>query len=195
MNKVDTVDEFIARFPERKSGLELLRSIALSTGMEEGIKWGAPIYMVNGKNVIGVLAFKKYIGVWFHQGALLKDEAGVLINAQDGVTQALRQWRFEKDEELQPDLLKAYMLEAIANEKAGKRIKPVKKEILVPNELRQVLQSDAGLNERFQALTEYKRKEFAEYIATAKREATRLSRLEKCIPLIMEGIGLNDKYR
>lgn len=195
MIKINSVDEFISLFPERKKGLELLRSIALSTGMEEGVKWSAPIYMVKGKNVMGLLAFNEYIGIWFHQGCFLKDEANVLINAQEGVTKALRQWRFSTDAEIDPDLVKAYILEAIENELAGKRLKPEKKSIEMPKELTEALKADPDLNTHFHNFTEYKRKEFAEYIGSAKREATRVSRLQKCIPMIMEGVGLNDKYR
>ena len=58
----------------RQQELLKLRNILLSCGLEETVKWGAPTYTFAGKNVAGLASFKSYVGLWFHQGALLKDE-------------------------------------------------------------------------------------------------------------------------
>lgn len=195
MKKVSTVDEYIASHPAWQELLLHLRKLLRSTGMEEHIKWSAPVYSVEGKNVIGLGAFKEHAGIWFFQGALLSDPAGVLINAQEGKTQALRQWRFLPDDEVDDALVLAYVQEAIANQQAGKEIKPEKKELIIPEALEAAFAESATLREAFEALSLSKKREYAEHIASAKREDTRQKRLEKITPMILEGKGLHDKYR
>lgn len=190
-----TVDQFVAKKSEWKTALERLRSILLQTELEESIKWGSPVYSFGTKNVVGLGAFKSYVGLWFFQGVFLKDDAGVLENAQEGKTKALRQWRFSSAEEIEEELVKAYVDEAIANQKAGKELKPQKKKLEVPMELTAMFRQDEGLKAAFKELSPGKQKEYAEHIDSAKQEKTRLSRLEKAIPMIKDGVGLNDRYK
>ncbi len=196
MEKNKSVEEFISKKGEWKEALEKLRSIMLSTDFKETVKWGVPVYTINEKNVVGIGAFKSYVGIWFYQGVFLKDNHKKLINAQEGKTKGLRQWRINSVDEIDKTLVLQYIKEAIQNQKDGKEIKPEKsKDIEVPLELKNALQTNNHLKESLEGLTPFKRKEYIEYITTAKREATRLSRIEKIIPMIIEGIGLNDKYR
>ena len=196
MDRNKTVEEFISKKSERKEALKKLRSILSSTEMEETVKWGAPTYTVQGKNVVGLGAFKSYVGIWFFQGVFLKDADNVLINAQDGKTKGLRQWRFNSVDDINEDLVLQYVNEAIQNQKEGKEIKPEKsKKVEIPEELLSALKAEVTLKESFEKLTPFKQKEYAEYITTAKREVTKMSRLEKIKPMILEGIGLHDKYR
>ena len=176
--------------------LDLLFTIIRETELVEETKWGAPCFTIDGKNVLGVGGFKSYVGIWFHQGVFLKDPLKVLINASEGKTKALRQWRFQSKKEINPGQVKAYILEAIDNARAGKVIKPEKKKsVEMPSELKTVLAKDKKLQQNFTALTPFKQREYMEYIGDAKQEKTRLTRLEKSIVLINEGKGLNDKYR
>lgn len=196
MQRNKTVEEFISKYPEWKDELEILRKIMLSTEAEECVKWGMPSYTVNGKNVIGLGAFKSYVGIWFHQGVFLKDTQKVLVNAQDGKTKGMRQWRFTSKKEINKTLIKAYAIEAIENQKLGKVIKisPAKK--VQPSPLIiDALNKNKILKAAFEKLTPGKKREFYTYINDAKRESTKLSRLEKIKPLILKGIGLNDKYK
>jgi uncharacterized protein YdeI (YjbR/CyaY-like superfamily) len=190
-------DQFISRQDKWKSSLLLMRKILLEAGLEETIKWGLPVYISNGKNIIGIGSFKSYAGLWFFQGALLKDEKKKLINAQDGKTKALRQWRFESVREIesQKELIRSYIEEAILNQKQGKEIKAVreKKKVNSP-ELNHFLKSNIKLEKGFNSLTAAKQREYAEYIFEAKRSETKQRRLEKITPLIIAGQGLNDKY-
>jgi len=175
--------------------LDYLKTILLQTELVETTKWGGPTYTYNGKNVLGIGGFKSYVGIWFFNGIFLKDPHKVLVNAQEGVTKALRQWRFQSKAEMDEKLILQYVREAIANEKAGIHFKPEKKEALQSEYLQQQLAQDSNLQNAFSQFTPYKQKEFIEYIATAKQEKTKLSRFEKIKPLILAGIGLNDKYR
>jgi len=191
-----SVEEYLEANPQWEKELLSLISIARESGMDETIKWGAPTYSYKGKNIVGLGAFKSYVGLWFHQGALLKDPAKKLINAQEGTTKALRQWRFNSIEEIDNELIKSYIFEAIENQKQGKEIKSSSKGVAeIPRELMASIENDHKLKTKFKELSQFKQREYAEYITEAKREATKQSRLEKIIPMILEGIGLNDKYR
>lgn len=177
--------------------LAVLKSIIDKTELEEMTKWGGPVYTVNKKNVVGIGGFKSYVGIWFFNGVFLKDEKKVLVNANEGVTKALRQWRFESKEAILKNekFILHYINEAIANEKAGLAIKPEKKEEIVSALLNSEFKSDAKLKKAFENFTPYKQREFLEYVESAKQEKTKLTRIEKIKPLILDGIGLNDKYR
>ena len=196
MKRFKTVDDYIANSSNWQNALKKLREILLSTEMEETVKWGVPVYTVNGKNVVGLAAFKNYVGIWFYQGVFLKDTKKKLINAQEGKTKALRQWRFNSATEIDEDLVRVYVFEAIDNQKQGKEIKPAKnKELIIPPELSNVLEQNEALKDHFNQLSLSCKREYAEYVSEAKKEATKLRRIEKITPMIMDKIGLNDKYK
>ena len=196
MKRYDSVDDYIAGAEQFQEELKKLRKIMLSTPMEETVKWGAPCYVVNGINVVGIAAFKAYVGLWFHQGSMLSDPHGVLMNAQEGKTRGLRQWRFKNKKEILVGQIKPYVLEAIKLAEQGKAIKPQRnKPVVVPVELQSALTKKKKTAKAFEKLTPGKQREYAEYISDAKRDATKLSRIEKIIPMIEAGVGLNDKYK
>ncbi|MFM2214005.1 MAG: hypothetical protein RL427_1268 [Bacteroidota bacterium] len=174
--------------------LSLLRAILQKTELIATKKWGGEIYTLNNKNVVGIGGFKSYFGLWFMNGVFLKDEAKVLVNANEGNTRGLRQWRFTSVEAINEKLLMEYLLEAIANEKAGLSIKPMKKEALHCAFFAGQLAHDAALSMAFEQFKPYKQKEFWEYMATAKQEKTKITRFAKIKALILEQRGLNDKY-
>ena len=101
MKSSGTADDFILNSGKWQKALTLLRDIFLATQLNETKKWGAPVYTMEGKNIAGMAASKSYVTIWFYQGALLKDKEKKLINAQEGITKALRQWRFSSEEEIQ----------------------------------------------------------------------------------------------
>jgi uncharacterized protein YdeI (YjbR/CyaY-like superfamily) len=191
----NSVDEFLSIHPEWHDELNLLRKIILSTEMEETIKWGIPVYTVDGKNIVGIGAFKSYTGLWFYHGVFLEDKTNILVNAQEGKTKGMRQWRFTSIEEIDTALVREYLEEAITNQKAGKEVKPEKKPLILPRLLVDLISEDIAFAQRFEAMSLTLKREYADYISDAKREATKQSRLAKIKPMIMAGIGLNDKYR
>lgn len=195
MKKVSTVEEYIANHPHFGEEMTQIRAIILKSGMEEGIKWGGPVYMIEGKNVVGMGAFKNHYALWFFNGALLEDKANFLINASDGKTEALRQWRFEKGDEIDEGLILNYLLEAADNQRKGKEIKPTQKKEVIPDEMKRFFEEDKELEELFNKLTRGKRVEYGAYIAEAKQDNTKIRRMEKIIPMIKEGKGLHDKYK
>lgn len=196
MKQYKTVNEYILNAQNGKELLLVLRDLLNSTELIETVKWGAPCYTINGKNVVGLGSFKSYVGIWFFQGALLKDKSKVLINAQGDKTKALRQWRFGNADDLDQNLILNYVNEAIENQKQNKEIKANRnKPVVIPQELELALLENTALKEAFNSFTKGKQREFTDYISGAKQEKTRLARLQKIIPLIKQNIGLNDKYR
>jgi uncharacterized protein YdeI (YjbR/CyaY-like superfamily) len=173
-----------------------LRDLIGSTELTETVKWGIPVYTINDKNVVGIAAFKSYVGLWFYNGSFLNDEAGVLINASEGVTKALRQWRFTSVDEIDDTLVLKYLHEAIENQKQGKELKPERNiPVIIPEELTDVFNEDRELENCFKRFTPGKQREFTTYISEAKTVETKKKRIQKIIPLIFGNIGLNDKYK
>ena len=129
MNRASTVDEYLEKSPEWRDGLTLLREVLNATTLKEEVKWGGPCYTIQGKNVVGMAAFKSYLGLWFHQGVFLSDPGKKLINAGEGKTKGLRQWRFSSTDEVKNniEMIAQYVAEAIANQEAGKEIKVERK--------------------------------------------------------------------
>lgn len=196
MQGANTVEEYILNTNSRQEILMLLRDLINSTELSETIKWGAPCYTINGKNVVGLGAFKEYVAIWFFQGALLKDKANALINAQADRTKALRQWRFVNIDEIDAELIIEYINEAIENEKQHKRVKVSRpKSVIVASELKEAFEEDTGLKMAFKNFSPGKQREFSNYVMGAKQAKTRQSRLTKIIPMIKQNVGLNDKYR
>ena len=179
------------------SELKKIREIIVSTDLEETIKWGAPVYMKKGKNILGFSVFKNYVGIWFFQGGTLKDDHKVLINAQEGKTQAMRQWRFNSMEEIDEKQIKAYIKESVENQEKGKIIKPKRntKPLIIHPILQKELDTNSDFSKQFESFSLPKKREYADHISTAKRETTQLSRLEKIIPMVLKGVGLYDKYK
>ena len=196
MKKVYSVEEYIEVNSHFGEELTLLRSIINSTEPSETLKWSAPVYALEGKNVVGLGAFKNHFGIWFFNGVFLKDEKNLLEQAQEK-TKALRQMRFTGMADIDKAAVLAYVKEAIQNQKLGKEIKPERKgkKVDMPAELKSALNKNSVLNDAFKMLTPGKQREYAEYIQTAKQDATKQTRLEKITPMILKGVGLNDKYK
>ena len=175
--------------------LEQLHAIIRKTPLVETTKWGGPVYTYNNKNVVGIGGFKSYFGIWFYNGVFLKDEKKLLINANEENTKSLRQMRFNSGNEIDEKLILAYIKEAIEIEGKGLAIPKEKKETIIPELLQKELDRNLELSSKFNSFSPYKQREFIEYITSAKQEKTQMTRLEKVITMILEGRGLNDKYR
>ena len=193
-----TVDNYLEKQPNWSRHLALLREIIKREGLDEHIKWGMPVYSYSGKNAVGFGATKNYVGIWFFQGGLLKDVHNKLMNAQEGKTQAMRQWRFTDLETIksEKELIQSYIQETLVNIEKGITIAPrQKRPLIIPNMLQAALNNDKQLSHQFQKLSLSNRREYAEYILEAKKDETKNRRLEKIKSLILRGRGLNDKYK
>jgi uncharacterized protein YdeI (YjbR/CyaY-like superfamily) len=134
--------------------------------------------------------------LWFFQGALLKDAEKVLVNAQEGRTKAQRQWRMTSAKQIRPALIRRYIKEAVAIEKSGRAIRPNRsRPILIPDELVSALGTSRTAGCSFAKLRPGLQREYADYVSSAKRAETRQRRIQKILPMIAAGAGMNDKYR
>ena len=171
-----------------------LRQLCLASGLNEELKWGQACYDLDGGNVVLIHGFKDYCALLFMKGALLKDPKGILIQQTKNV-QSARQIRFVSvaDINKQKAAVKAYLREAIAVEKSGAKVQ--KKSVAqfdVPEEFLKPLDDDPKLAEAFYALTPGRQKGYLLHFAAAKQSATRAARVEKHVPRILKGLGLDD---
>lgn len=175
--------------------LELLQQILNKTELVETTKWGAPVYTHNGKNIVGFVGFKNHFTLWFYNGVFLIDPYKVLVSAQEK-NKALRQWRFNSKAEIEEQKILEYVKEAIKNSDEGKEIKPEKfKSVSIPDLLQNEFNQDKNLKSAFEKLSPGKQKDYILHIDEAKQEKTKLARIEKIKPIILEGMGLHDKYK
>jgi len=178
---------------------EKLRQIVLDSdiALTEDFKWMHPCYTLNGKNVVLIHGFKAYCALLFHKGALLKDPMDILVQQTQNV-QAARQIRFTSLEQiltLEP-ILKTYLQAAAAVEKAGLKVAfKTTAEFDMPDEFQARLDRDPALKSAFEALTPGRQRSYLLYFSSAKLTETRVARIEKCLPLIFDGLGLDDKNR
>ena len=189
------VDKFLKEAGQWQEEFAKLRTIILDCGLTEELKWGKPCYTFQNGNVVLIHGFKEYCAILFMKGALLKDPRGILIQQTENV-QAARQARFTHVREisrLEP-VLKAYIKEAIAVEKAGMEVTYKKtSEFKMPDEFRKRLNEMPALKTAFEALTPGRQRAYLLYFSAAKQAKTREVRVEKCMDLIFDGIGLNDQ--
>jgi uncharacterized protein YdeI (YjbR/CyaY-like superfamily) len=188
------VDKYLMRESKWKNEIETLRMIILECGLTEELKWGKPCYTFQNSNVVILQEFKEYCAMMFFKGALLKDPQGILVKPGDN-SHAARQIRFTHVKQLQ-DLeltIKKYIQEAVEVEKAGLQVE-VKKvsEYTMPKELLDKFEEIPKLKEAFESLTPGRQKAYILYFSKAKQSKTRQSRIEKYIPHILNGKGLND---
>jgi uncharacterized protein YdeI (YjbR/CyaY-like superfamily) len=172
----------------------VLRQLCLASGLNEELKWGQACYDLDGRNVVLIHGFKNYCALLFMKGALLKDPKGILIQQTKNV-QAARQIRFASlaDIKKQKAAVKAYLREAIAVEKSGVKVEMKSAaQFDVPEEFLKPLDDDPKLAEAFHALTPGRQKGYLLHFAGAKQSATRAARVEKHVPRILKGLGLDD---
>jgi uncharacterized protein YdeI (YjbR/CyaY-like superfamily) len=188
------VDFYFKKAGPWQEEVEQLRAIVLSCGLDEELKWGSPCYMSEKKNVVLIHTFKEYCALLFFKGALLKDPRGILVQQSENV-QAARQIRFTDVNEIikKQRVLKAYIQNAIEVEKAGLKVALRKTtEYSIPDELRRMFEKNQGLRKAFYALTPGRQRGYLLHFSSAKQSKTREARIEKNIPRILEGYGLDD---
>jgi uncharacterized protein YdeI (YjbR/CyaY-like superfamily) len=171
-----------------------LRRLCLASGLNEEMKWGQACYDLDESNVVLIHGFTNYCALLFLKGVLLKDPKGILVQQTKNV-QAARQIRFSSlaDINKQKAAVAAYIREAIAIEKSGVKVKmKTAAQFDVPEEFQKRLDTDPKLAEAFRALTPGRQKGYLLYFAGAKQSATRTARVEKHVPRILKGLGLDD---
>jgi uncharacterized protein YdeI (YjbR/CyaY-like superfamily) len=189
------VDFYFNKATKWQEEIEKLRMIALDCGLAEELKWGCPCYTFEGSNIVLIHMFKEYCACLFFKGALLNDANGILIQQTKDV-QSGRQVRFTNllDVTEQESILKAYIYEAVEVEKAGlKVVHKTTAEYNVPEEFQSKLDHIPALKTAFEALTPGRQRGYLYYFSQPKQSKTRYARVEKYIPQILAGKGIDDE--
>jgi uncharacterized protein YdeI (YjbR/CyaY-like superfamily) len=188
------VDFYFNKAKKWQEAVNLLRTIALDCGVTEELKWGCPCYTFNKNNIVLIHDFKEYCAFLFFKGALLKDKENILIQQTENV-QSARQIRFTNALQVveMKTILKAYILEAIEVEKAGLKVELKKtKEYSIPAEFQSKLDHIPDLKAVFEALTPGRQRGYLLHFSAPKQSKTREARVEKYMPKILNGKGLDD---
>jgi uncharacterized protein YdeI (YjbR/CyaY-like superfamily) len=195
MNRMNPkVDFYFNKSKKWQEEMGKLRKIVLDCQLDEELKWGVPCYTFQKNNIVLIHEFKEYCAFLFFKGALLKDAKGILVQQTENV-QSARQIRFTNVREIveMKPTLKAYINEAIEVEKAGLKVEFKKTtEYTIPEELQKKLDEITSLKTAFNALTPGRQRAYIFYFSTPKQSKTRESRVEKYMPQILMGKGLND---
>jgi uncharacterized protein YdeI (YjbR/CyaY-like superfamily) len=189
------VDFYFKKANKWQEELAQLRMIMLESGLVEELKWGVPAYTYEKSNVVLIHDFKEYCALLFVKGALLKDPHGVLIQQTENV-QSARQIRFTSVDDIleKEPAVRACIREAIEVEKAGLKVefkKPT--EFAVAEEFQKQLDEMPGLKAAFEALTPGRQRAYLLHFSSPKQSKTREARVEKCVPKILDGKGLDDE--
>jgi len=188
------VDFFFDKAKKWQKEFEKLRLIILDCGLTEELKWGCPCYTFQKRNIVLMHGFKEYCALLFFKGALLHDVDSILVQQTKNV-QSARQIRFTDIREIgkMAPILKAYIYEAIEVEKAGLKVNLKKtSDLIIPEEFQSKLNKIPALKAAFNALTPGRQRAYIFYFSQPKLSKTRASRVEKYIPHILGGMGLNE---
>jgi uncharacterized protein YdeI (YjbR/CyaY-like superfamily) len=187
------VDAYLSRAKAWQGEIQKLRSLLVGCGLEEELKWGKPCFMFEGSNIAIIQPFKEHCSLLFFKGALLKDSHGLLRSQGENTQSALR-LEFTNEAQIKKTLLESYVKQAIAVEKAGLKVDfKAKRELELPEELTQILKKDNKLAKAFSALTPGRQRAYVMHFSGAKQSQTRSARIEKCVPQILAGKGMNDR--
>jgi uncharacterized protein YdeI (YjbR/CyaY-like superfamily) len=189
------VDVYLSKAKNWQKEMEKLRTIILDCGLTEELKWGKPCYSFQKSNIVIMQGFKEYFALMFFKGALLKDTDGILIKPGEN-SQSMRQIRLPSVQQIvkMKSVLKTYIYEAIEVEKAGLKVEfKEKTKLKFPLEFQNKLDKDPALKTAFYSLTPGRQRAYNLYFSTPKLSKTRESRIEKCLPQILNGKGLNDR--
>jgi uncharacterized protein YdeI (YjbR/CyaY-like superfamily) len=188
------VDAFVKRAKQWRHEIESLRAVMLGTKMEEQLKWGKPCYTHGGHNIAIIQPFKSCLGLMFFKGTLLSDPHGLLVDNGPN-SQSARRLEFRSLQEISKakSIIKAYVKEASGIEASGLKVEAKTNPEALPDELTKIFRAKPALKKAFHALTPGRQRGYILYFSSAKQSATRISRIEKCIPKILAGKGMNDR--
>jgi uncharacterized protein YdeI (YjbR/CyaY-like superfamily) len=198
MQKIKTMNAKVNWFFDKKTKWQEayieLRELVLSLNLTEELKWGCPCYTFDGNNVVLLHGFKDYCALLFMKGAIMKDPKNILVQQTENV-QSARQIRFSNVDEIlkQKSVIKSYIKTAIEVEKSGVKVELKKTtEYKMPEEFKTALNEMTDLKIAFEKLTSGRQKGYLLYFSSAKQSKTRNDRVEKYIPKILDGKGLDD---
>jgi len=165
--------------------------------VQEAIKWGFPHFEYKGI-LCSMAAFKEHCAFGFWKASLMKDPDGRL--SQMGETAMGHFGRLRSLDDLPPDkVVMEYIREATRLNEGGvsipsRKSSPRKKEVHVPEYFMKALQKNKKALTTFEEFSYTNKKEYVDWIAQAKTETTRNSRLSTALEWMKEGKSRNWKY-
>lgn len=188
------VDKFVKKSKQWNKEIEALREIVLQTKLEEEFKWRLPCYTHDGNNIVIIQPFKASLALMFFKGTLLKDPKKVLVDVGPN-SRIARRMEFTSAKEIArfKSTIKSYIKQSIALEESGQKVTVSAKPSVMPDELKKALAKNAKLKKAFEALTPGRQRAYILHISSAKQSTTRQARIEKNIPRIMQGKGINER--
>ena len=188
------IEAFFRKDGPWRAELAALRAILADCPVAEDFKWRSPVYTAHGGNIATVWGLKDYAALSFFKGVLLKDPAGILVAPGDN-SRSVRLAKFTSVAQIAAaeTVLKAYVAEAVENEKAGLKVEFAKDDLAYPDELVDRLDGDPDFRTAFEGLTPGRRRGWVLHFSGAKQSATRAARIDKAAPRILAGKGMHDR--
>lgn len=187
------VDDYIAKAaPFAQPILTHLRAVAheaLPQG-EEGMKWGMPHFMLGGKNVAGMSAFKAHCAFIVHGEGRVSNGDGM---GAYGKIAALGELPSDK-EMIAAIEAAAARITSVGSATKGRAPRTAKPEIPMPEDFAAALAKRKAAQAAFDGFAPSHRREYMEWITGAKREETRAKRIAQAIEWLAEGRKRNWKY-
>lgn len=198
---MDKIDEYIAKAaPFAQPILRHIRELVHQAcpHAEEGIKWGFPHFMTHGEILCNMAAFKQHCSLGFWKAAIMEDPKGLLTVMEKAAMGHFGKISSLKDLPADKTLL-SYLREADRLNRDGIKVpaRPAaeKKEPDVPPALATALKKNKAAGKQFSEASYSFRKEYIEWVAEAKTEATANKRIAQAVEWISEGKGRNWKYQ
>lgn len=187
------VDEHINQSKQWKDEMNALRTIIIDCQLTEDFKWGKPCYSFQGKNIVIIQGFQEYFALLFFKGGIMKDSKHLLVKMGEN-TQAGRQMRFENVQDIldKKSIIKDYIFEAIEIEERGEKVQIKREATPIPEEFQIKLDENRELKSAFESLTPGRQRTYLFHFSAPKQFKTRESRIEKSIPNILDGKGMNE---
>ena len=199
MSKIDPkatekIDAYLAKFEgEKRELLTRIRTVLRESKFDivEDWKWSAPNYNHNGM-ICWLACFKNHIGLNFFKGSLIPDAHK--LYSKDCMDKGNRQLKYTKLEDFNEEQLRYYLFEAISINQKGLKVAPKKIDTELPEDLIQELSQNPKASDFFSGLANSYKRDYIEWITTAKQEKTRAKRLATTIEWLNEGKKKNWKY-
>jgi hypothetical protein len=166
-------------------------------GIEETWRWDKPHFDHQGI-MIGMSAFKQFVSVWFHKGNLIKDPKKLFEPQAKGEEKGMRAYKIHEGEAINEEAFSDLVAKAIALNGKGATVadaRPARKALVVPEDLEAVLRKDPTAWANWDAFTYSHKREYAEWVADAKKDETRKRRIAQALERIREGLGQNARSK
>lgn len=196
----EQINLYIAEQPEwpRRTLVRLRQLIhSVDETIEETWRWNMPHYDHDGI-MLGTIALKHAVCVWFHKGSLIKDPHKLFDKPEKDEDKGIRKVKFHEGDAINEKAFMDLVKQAVKVNQSGAKLgdaKPARKALLVPPELENCLKKDEEAWGNWEKFNYTHKKEYVEWIVDAKQDETRKRRIAQALEMIREGVGKQDKHK